>query len=234
MTKRFKQDTFSFKINIFVKIILVIAFIMVINAESYLISGIALVGLLTLLIKGRIRNSWLKLVSKLSYVLIAYILLDFLFTHNIESTLTFVGKLLCYLLLIVWIKETTSLESYLSDVYSATFIFGVNLISRKVDTFFHYFNFYLIATVKLASKFVESYDKLFPQRTSFISLFLQVFIDTLMRIPETKFETNSQLSVINYRPFEWKVNLPIILLIILLGFLYWSNFEELCRNILLK
>lgn len=229
-----KQATFSFRINIFIKILLIIAFIMVINAESYYIAGVALACLLTLLLKGTIRNSWLKLVSKLSYILIAYIILDLIFTHDFESSLNFVGKLLCYLLLIVWLKESTSLESYLSDVYSATFVFGVNLISRKVDSFFHHFNFYLIATVKLVSKFVESYDKLFAHRSSFINLFMQVFLDTMMRIPETKLETNDQLRVINYRPFEWKANLPIILLIVVLGFLYWSNCEELCRNILSK
>ncbi len=229
-----QHDTFSFRINIFIKILLIITFIMVINGESYFISGIALVGLLTLLLKGKIRNGWLKLVSKLSFVMIGYIALDFIFTNDIESALTFVGKLLCYLLLLVWLKESTSMKTYLSDVYSATFIFGVNLISRKVDSFFHYFNFYLIATMKLVNKFVESYDQLFPQRSSFINLFLQVFLNTMMRIPETKLETNAEMSVINYRNFDWKANIPIMVIILLLGFLYWSNCEELCRSFFLR
>ena len=55
-----------------------------------------------------------------------------------------------------------------------------------------------------------------------------------MRIRETKLETNAEMSVINYRKFDWKANLPIIGIIILLGFLYWSNCEELCRSFLLK
>ena len=146
-----KHETFSYKINFYIKILLIIAFIMIMNAESYLITGIAILGLLTLLLKGTFRNSWLKLVSKLAYVFIAYILLDLIFSNDIESTLTFVGKLLCYLLLLTWFKESTSLESYLSDVYSATFMFGVNLISRKVDSFYHYLNFYIISTMKLVA-----------------------------------------------------------------------------------
>lgn len=234
MAVKAKQDAFSFRIHIFIKLLFIITLIRVINAESYFIAGITLVGIFTLLLKGTIRNSWLKLVSKLSYVLIAYILLDFIFTNNIESALTFMGKLLSYLLLIVWLKDSTSLTSYLSDVYSTIFIFGVNFVSKKLDSFFHYFNFYLIATTKLASKFAKSYEELFPQRTSFFSLFLQVFINTMMRIPETKLETNAEMSVINYRAFNWKANLVIIGLIILLGVLYWSNCEELCRNILSK
>ena len=234
MAVKAKQDAFSFRIHIFIKLLFIIALIRVINAESYFIAGITLVGIFTLLLKGTIRKSWLKLVSKLSYVLIAYIILDFIFTNNIESALSFMGKLLSYLLLIVWLKDSTSLTSYLSDVYSTIFIFGVNFVSKKLDSFFHYFNFYLIATTKLASKFAKSYEELFPQRTSFFSLFLQVFINTMMRIPETKLETNAEMSVINYRAFNWKANLVIIGLIILLGVLYWSNCEELCRNILSK
>lgn len=224
------HDSFSFRVNIFIKVLLILAFIRVINAESYLIAGIALTALLTLLLKGKLRNSWLKLVSKLSYALIAYIALDFVLTNDIESALTFVGKLLSYLLLLVWLKESTTLKSYLSDVNAATFMFGANLVSRKLDSFFHYFNFYLIATMKLVSKFVESYDQLFPTRRSFISLFIQVFLNTMLRIPETKFETNAEISVINFRNFDWKTNLPIILLIIILGFLSYPNCEELCRS----
>lgn len=228
------QNTFSFKINIFVKLLLIISIILVINSESLYLAGATALGILLLLLKGSIRRSWLKIVAKLSYVLIAYLALDFIFTNDIESALKFVGKLLSYLILIVWLKDTTTLESYLSDVYSATFIFGVNLVSRKVDSFFHHFNFYLIATVKLASKFVENYDKLFPQRSSFINLFIQVFLNTMLRIPETKEETNSELRVINYRPFHWKANLVIIFILIVLAILYWSNCEEICRNILSK
>lgn len=227
-------ETFSFRINVFIKILLITAFITIINSNSYYLTGITIIGLLTLLLKGRVRNAWLKLVSKLSFVLIAYIVLDLIFTKDIESALTFVGKLLCYLLLLVWLKKSTSLESYLSDVYSLTFLFGINLISRKVDSFFHYFNFYLIATTKLVSKFAQGYEKLFPQRTSIINLFIQVFLNTMLRIPETKNETNAKMAVINYRPFDWKANLPILLLILVLAILYWSNCEELCRSILLK
>lgn len=229
-----KQDIFSYRINYYIKILLIIASIMVMNSDSYFIAGLVSIGILTLLLKGKVRNSWLKLVSRLAFVFIAYILLDLLFGNDIEATLTFVGKLLCYLLLLTWFKESTTLESYLSDVYSATFIFGFNYISKKVDSFNHYFNFYIISTMKLVSKFVESYDKLFKQRTSFINLFLQVFINTLMRIRETKSETNEEMSVINYRTFDWKANLPIMGLLIILGFLYWSNCEELCRSFLLK
>jgi hypothetical protein len=207
---------------------------MVINSNKLYLAGATAFGLLTLLLNGDIRNSWLKLVSRLAYFFIAYLILDIIFTSNIESALTFVGKLLSYLLLLTWIKERTSLESYLSDVYAAIFMFGVNLISRKLDSFFHYFNFYLIATTKLVSKFVESYDKLFPQRSSFINLFIQVFIDTMMRVPETKSETNALMSVINYRIFDWKSNLPLIIIILLLAFLYWSNCEALCRSFFLK
>lgn len=232
MPTKHLHETFSFKIHVFFKILLIIVSFIILNGDSLYLAGIVSLGLLTLLFKKIIRDSWLTLVSKLAYFLIAYILLDLIFSQNIESSLIFVGKLLCYLLLMVWLKESTSLESYLSDVYSLTFIFGVNLISRKIDTFFHYFNFYVIATIKLVGKFIQSYDSLFPNRTSFISLFLQVFLNTLLRVPETKLETNQQLAVINYRPFDLKANLPIIFLIILLGLLYWSNCEEICKNIL--
>ncbi|MBI9031756.1 hypothetical protein JEZ13_07135 [bacterium] len=227
-------ESFSFRIHVFFKIILIIFLIMIINGDSLYLAGFVSLGLLALLLKGRIRNSWLKLVSKLAYFLIAYILLDLIFSHNIQSALFFVGKLLNYLILMVWLKESTNLESYLSDVYSLTFVLGVNFISRKVDSFFHYLNFYVIATIKLVGKFVETYDSLFPKRTSFINLFLQVFLNTLLRVPETKLETNQQLALINYRPLHWKANLPIIFLIILLGFLYWSNCEDICRNFFLK
>lgn len=234
MTEKAKQGSFSFRVNFFIKITLMILYIIVINSDSHYLAGITMFALLTLLCKGRIRNSWLKLVSKLAYVFIAYLILDLLFTNNIESSLTFIGKLLCYLLLLTWLKETTSLESYLSDVYSAIFIFGVNLISRKLDSFFHYFNFYLIATMKLVSKFVESYEELFAQRTSFINLFLQVFLNTMLKIPETKAESNAEMAVIHYRNFDWRANLPIIFLIIVLAFLNWSNCEDLCKSFFLK
>lgn len=234
MTVKAKHETFSYRINFFIKLILIIFYIMVINAESYFVAGFAVVGLLTLLLKAKLRNSWLKLVSKIAYVLIAYVVLDLIFTADIESSLALIGKLLCYLLLLIWLKETTSFNSYLSDVYSTIFVFGVNLISRKLDSFFHYFNFYLIATSKLVSKFIQSYEEQFAQRSSFMNFFMQVFFTTMMRIPETKVEINEKMAVINYRPFDWKANLPIIGLIILLGFLYWSNCEQLCRNFFLK
>jgi hypothetical protein len=165
MPSNLKQETFSFKINIFVKLLLIIFAIMVINKESLYVAGFVASGILLLLLKGSIRNSWLKILSKVSYMLIAYLVLDFIFTNDIESALKFVGKLLCYLLLIVWLKDSTNLQSYLSDVYSATFSLGVNRLSRKIDSFFHHFNFFLISTIKLVSKFIESYDKLFPQRS---------------------------------------------------------------------
>ncbi len=228
------QDTFSYKINVFIKIILIIFVILVINKESLYSSGITAFCLLLLLLKGSIRNAWLKILSKLAYLLIAYLVLDFLFTNDIQSSLTFVGKLISYLLLIVWLKDTSSLDSYLSDVYRATFIFGINKVSKRIDNFFHYFNFYLISTIKLVHKFIESYDKLFPHRTSFINLFIQVFLDTMLRIPETRQETNAQLSIINYRPFAWKSNLTIIILILLLATMYFFNCEALCRNFLSK
>lgn len=234
MPSNLKQETFSFKINIFVKLLLIIFAIMVINKESLYVAGFVASGILLLLLKGSIRNSWLKILSKVSYMLIAYLVLDFIFTNDIESALKFVGKLLCYLLLIVWLKDSTNLQSYLSDVYSATFSLGVNRLSRKIDSFFHHFNFFLISTIKLVSKFIESYDKLFPQRSSFLNLFIQVFLNTMLRVPETKNQTNEELRVINYRPFYWKENLIIIFMIIILGILYWSNCEEICRNILSK
>jgi hypothetical protein len=234
MPSNLKQETFSFKINIFVKLLLIIFAIMVINKESLYVAGFVASGILLLLLKGSIRNSWLKILSKVSYMLIAYLVLDFIFTNDIESALKFVGKLLCYLLLIVWLKDSTNLQSYLSDVYSATFSLGVNRLSRKIDSFFHHFNFFLISTIKLVSKFIESYDKLFPQRSSFLNLFIQVFLNTMLRVPETKDQTNEELRVINYRPFYWKENLIIIFMIIILGILYWSNCEEICRNILSK
>jgi hypothetical protein len=56
----------------------------------------------------------------------------------------------------------------------------------------------------------------------------------MLRVPETKDQTNEELRVINYRPFYWKENLIIIFMIIILGILYWSNCEEICRNILSK
>lgn len=229
-----ENNFFSFRYNIFIKILLIIMFIVVLNAKSLFIAGIAFIGILCFLLRGTIRRSWFKLVAKLSYVLIAFILLDLLFKHNMDATLMLVGKLLSYSVLLVWLKETTTIDSYLSDVYSTVFAFGNNLVTRKLDSFFHYFNFYVVATISLVSKFVEVYEKLLPNKTTFISLFMQVFVSTLIQVPVVRAETNNKLAVIKYRAFDWKANLFPLLIIILLAVLYWSNCEELCRSFFLK
>lgn len=234
MPAKSKQESFSFQINMFIKIIFLLLIVLVINGKSLILAGITSLGVFSLLIKGNLRQSWLKILSKLSYFLIAYLVLDLIFTNDIESSLIFIGKLFTYLVLLVWIKESSSLESYLSDVYTLTFVFGIKPLAKKIDSFFHYFNFYLIATMKLIIKFGRNYNRLFPGRSSFVSLFIQVFLDTLMSIPIIKNETNEQLRIINYRPFNLRANSMIIILGLVLGFFQWSNCEILCKNFLLK
>lgn len=209
-------------------------FIVVLNAKSLFIAGIAFIGVLCFLLRGAIRRSWFKLVAKLSIVLIAFILLDLIFKSNMDATLMLVGKLLSYSVLLVWLKETTTIDSYLSDVYSTIFAFGNNLIARKLDSFFHYFNFYVVSTISLVSKFVEVYEELLPKRTNFLTLFMQVFVTTLLHVPAVKAEVNNKLAVVKYRAFDWKANLFPLIIIILLAVLYWSNCEELCRSFFSK
>ena len=224
----------SFRMNIFVKLLLIIMFIVVLNAESLFIAGLAFVGVLGFLLRGSIRNSWMKLAAKLAIVLVLFIILDLIFKSDIEATLMLVGRLLCYTVLLVWLKETTTIDSYLSDVFSSVFAFGNNLIARKLDSFFHYLNFYVIATISLVGKFVEVYEELLPKKTAFMTLFMQVFVTTLLQVPVVKAETNNKLAVINYRAFDWKANLFPLFIITLLAVLYWTNCEELCRSFLLK
>ena len=195
------------KLHILVKVLLVAVAVYSLRSGDHTVTIARGVVLFLLLFNDKIRATWVAVTTKVSAMLIVYLLFQFLFHMSLEESLTTVARLLLYILMIIWIKETTTLDSYVGDMDNVSSFLDKGQLGYKIKKGIYYINYYIVSTLISIENFSKNYSELSKQPGTIIQKITKVFLSTMMSQNEVRYKTDSILNTIKYRKFNWMVNI---------------------------
>lgn len=211
----------SSQANVLVKIAYIVTFIVIMSSESYIVKGGGALITATFLMNSKILQVWSKLIAKLSPLLIGYIVIAMLSGNDLEYMLNVVGKNLCYAVYLVWLRETTTIDDYLSDMERFGQFFGNSYLGYKLKRGIYYLSYYIVNTLEIFNHFLENFHQLKQDGNKGLALFINIFVTTFINLKNIRYETDQKMNFIQYRDFNINANMFIVTLIAMVIGLQW-------------
>jgi len=219
------------KMHILLKIVVIIAGAVALKSADLYSALFSATILVSFMLTKTLKREWIKLIARMGIFLSIYLLFNLFFGAEILPLLLRVMRLVIYLLMILWLKDTTTFESYLADMSSLSIRFESTKIGVSFKRNIYYLNFYVVSTLKIVESFLANYKILLPQKKSFISLFVQVFLKTFFEVSKVKQETESIMQGFVLRRYDKKASFIGIMLITILFMLHWAGLGEIWQTI---
>ncbi len=223
------KDSFSFRIHILIKLGFICFLIYSLSSNILSIQlGTSLI-IASFLIKGEIRKNWLKVVSKASIMLITYLVFQFIFKQDLELALFTTARLILYIVLIVWLKNTTTIKSYLSDLDKALDTIRFAKLKSNIRKYLYVFNYFIISTILNVENFYKYFSHFSKDNIPLKNRIMQVLFKSMADQNYIKRETEETINIIYYRKFYWLENILVLLLIASIILINNQSFQEYAK-----